>query len=50
MSIMNHPPVNPTALTGTQGTLQLTREEVRVHYYYRALSEDAIAMFNQNNC
>ncbi|MCP1515476.1 hypothetical protein [Pseudomonas rhodesiae] len=40
MSIMNHPPVNPTALTGTQGTLQLTREEVRVLHYYRALSED----------
>ncbi|ROM56903.1 hypothetical protein BK649_01575 [Pseudomonas canadensis] len=40
MSIMNHPPVNPTARTGTQGMLQLTREEVRVLHYYRALSDD----------
>lgn len=40
MSIMNHSPVNPTPRSSTRGALQLTRDEVRVLQYYRALSGD----------
>lgn len=40
MPIMDYPPVKPTPRTGTQGTLRLTREEVRVLHYYRALSNE----------
>lgn len=34
MTIMNQPPATPA-----QGTLRLTRDEVRVLQYYRTLSE-----------
>lgn len=40
MSIMSPPPVNPTPRSSTQDALQLTRDEVRVLQYYRALSAD----------
>ena len=40
MSIMNHVPVDPTPHSSTQGALQLTRDDVRVLQYYRALSAD----------
>lgn len=40
MSIMNHPPVTPTPRSSTRGALQLTRDEVRVLQYYRALSDN----------
>lgn len=39
MPIMDTPPVKPTPRTSTQGTLRLTREEVRVLHYYRALPD-----------
>lgn len=37
---MNHSPVNPASRSNTRGTLQLTRDEVRMLQYYRALSDD----------
>lgn len=40
MSIMNQPPINPAPRSSTRGTLQLTRDEVRMLHYYRALSND----------
>lgn len=40
MSIMNQPLINPSPRSNTRGTLQLTRDEVRMLHYYRALSND----------
>lgn len=40
MSVMSHSSVNPTPRSSTRDALQLTRDEVRVLQYYRALSAD----------
>lgn len=40
MSIINHLPINPAPRSSTRGMLQLTRDEVRMLHYYRALSND----------